>query len=289
MNPSISAHERSGAKAQFMSLADLSTLSREKNLYPKNGSAVRLDGSALLDLMQLNTFAAVETRINDLARAIAGAANRKEKESTMTHALEVAKSATSDHELHYLGSMFINYREVMRALSRNNAIGERTQRILATDSDLSKDPEVRLGLAHNQALTPEVALLILNDNSSSHVENGIAMTAAHKSMSGGKEAQSFADICRELARSYDSLTRSVAITGITDPEVLREIANNNSVILASRELEAVASNKHTPDDVLQDLTKRSFPSVQPFVAISVAAKARSTLAAKNYQPEQYTA
>lgn len=183
--------------------------------------------------------------------------------------------------------MFINHREVMRSLSRNSAIDERTQLMLANDADLSRDKDVRLGLAHNPALTVAAAVLMLHTNSDLHIENGLALTAARKSRSG-VDAEGFASVCKALTGSADSVIRAIAITGVRDPEVLRQIANNNSVILASRELGAVAGNRNTPDDVLADLTKRSFPGVQPFLSISVAAIARNTLANKQYNPENYS-
>jgi hypothetical protein len=113
------------------------------------------------------------------------------------------------------------------------------------------------------------------------------LTAARKALSG-VDAEGFAAVCKALAGSADSVTRAIAITGVRDPEVLRQISNNNSVILAPKELGAVAGNRNTPDDVLADLAKRSFPGIQPFLSITVAAKARNTLANKQYHPENYS-
>lgn len=286
MKASRAAMDAAATTPRFfaMSFDDMANVVREKGLYSKTGAAVQIDGKQLHKLIQLDRLVAMENRINELVYATAKAATSEEKESTMKESIHIASFSTDTHELHYLASMLINHREVMRTLARNPHIDEKTQLILATDLELKNDRETQLGLAHNPALSAVIMAKIINTSDNIHVHQGIALNAVAKARALPHDSD-YADICKQLAGSFDTIMRQTAIPGVRDPEILRKIADNNSVFLAPRELEAVASNHFTPDDVLQDLSKRSFPAVQHILSITVTDKARSTLANKQYQNE----
>lgn len=286
MNPSVVAVEQSmpDSPARFMSLADLSAMFRDQELYPHDGVAVEMPGSAITKAMTLNQLAEVEQYVNDLVIRVKGAESRKLRESVLQESIELATNSKDAFELHYLASMFIHHRDVMRVLARNPHLDERTQLLLATDVDLKRDRQVQLGLAHNPALSDTLMIKMLNGTEDLFVMKGIALNAVHKSQSTHYDSV-YAGICRELCKSYDPVVRQTAISGVRDPAVLRLIAENNSVFLVPRELEAVASNKFTPDDVLESLSKQSFPAIQSMLSITVADRARSTLANKQYAAE----
>lgn len=266
----------------MLSFADVSQRFKERGLYPKDGAAVQVEGGRFADIMRLGTLGEIETHVNDLLVAVRNAKARPVLEERLAQAARMAAVSSDSYELHYLASMFIHHREVMVEVARNKSIDERTQRILATDDSLRRDRAVQVALARNERLHPEVMAIILNGTDDSYVHFAVAENAAKNSLSTRDSTGGYAEICDALSVSYDSAVRQAAIVGIRDPEVLRKIAANNSTFLAPRELEAVAANKHTPDDVLSELSTSSLPRVQPLLGVKVATTARRTLNEKRY-------
>lgn len=285
MNPSNAALMHSQKGMHMVSFGELSQRFKERSLYPKDGRAAHVEGKAFVDLWRLGTAVQVESHINDLVVAVRNAGTHELRDEKMKEAVRIARESTDAFELHYLTSMFIHHRKVMRALARNSHIDEKTQMILATDDELKQDPEIQIGLAHNLILSDAVMVKMLNECENQFVQMGLAWNAASQARSGTANSP-YVKICNMLAKSFDVAVRAEAIGGIRDPEILREVASSNSVFLAPRVLEAVATNDNTPTDVLHDLSVGSMPKLQSMFAIRVAENARRTLASKNHKAAQ---
>lgn len=266
------------------SFEDLSATFREQDIYPTNGLITSVSGKAVADIMGMHTVVAIESRINKLAAAVRDVGSVDVVNSIVGESVVIAKTSRKEHELYYMAGMFINHREVIRALAENPHIDERTQLILINDIELGKDREIQMRLAHNPALSDTSMMKMIDESDDQFVLKGIARNAAFRSKSAHDDTV-YAKICALLSTSPDPILRAVAIPGIKDPTALRQIAANNSVFIAPRDLEAVAGNSYTPDDVLEKLATKGFPALQPIFSIQVAERARLTLESKTHQSE----
>lgn len=267
-----------GKLPEFSPLAMLGQYVREHGLYPRDGVAVKVEGAEVASVLRLQTLQQIENRINVLVDDVRGA--REVREAAVVKALEVAKTATDPYELHYLANMFMYQREVLRAVAKNPQLSERTQFLLASMKELRDDRELQLALAHNPSLCATVMGKILAYSEDIFVLQGIAHNAARQSQLGRADV-GFAEVCKELAQVHWDITLSkAAIPGVTDPALLRQMAEGNSALYAADKLELIAQNPHTPDDVLTKMAETPLARLQHAVGIDYAVKARHTLAAK---------
>lgn len=270
----------------FMSFDALRERFLTRSLYPKDGRATRVEGDRFADMLRIGSLAEIEQRINALLLDVRSAEHGLIKDEKMQAAVSIAANSKDSFELHYLTSMFIHHREVMIALAGNANIGEKTQMVIVNDETLRADSAVQRALAHNPQLREMPMIKLIRASDSPHVLLGVALNAAKRSK-GASTANEYSEVCSALARGlgYDSVVRQAAIEGVRDPEVLRAIAESGSVVMVPRILEAVARNASTPDDVLQEMSSASFPRLQPYLSISVAELAYSTLESKRFEKQ----
>lgn len=267
-----------GKLPQFSPLSMIGGYVRDHGLYPRDGVAVKVEGAEAASVLRLQTLQQIEDRINGLVDDVRGA--RESREAAAGAALEIAETSADPYELHYLANMFMHRREVLRAAARNPQLSERTQFLLASMKELRDDRELQLALAHNPALCSAVMGKMLAYTEDVFVLQGIAHNAARQSQLG-RAAAGFAEVCKELAQVHWDVTLSkAAIPGVTDPAVLRHMAESNSALYAADKLELIAQNPHTPDDVLTKMAETPLARLQHAVGIDYAIKARHTLAAK---------
>jgi len=279
MKPSQAALDHAKKGVHRLSFAALSERLMHRGLFSQDGKAVQLDGQSLQQFMALNHLNSIEGTINSLLVSVRTTKDREIKETLQSGVAKIAIGSTNDYTLEYVASMFLHEKRVMRALASNPHINVKTQLILASTEELRNDKEVQLALAHNPSLDSGVMVKMGNATDDQYVHLALAMNASKRSMAESGISE-FSKICSSLAGSFNSEVRKTAISGIKDPESLRKFANNNSVFLMPRELEVVAKNPHTPDDVLEALAS-SMPKMQTFFSIHVAEHARSTLQAKH--------
>lgn len=280
-------------KEPFMvSFADLSVRFKERGIYPRDGRAVQVDGAQLLNTRSPAAHIQnYEDRINKLLIAVREAVAfkptaflRSEQggRDSLEAAEKIAYVSRDPSELRYLAAMFINHRQVIQALASNPNIDEHTQRRLVTDPMIKNDVEVQRTLASNRGLKGGVMEIMLRESADSYVHREIAENAAQHSRAA---EGAYTAICEALTKSGDSAIRQFAIGGVRDPGLLREIANSRSAFLAPRELEAVADNPFTSDDVLMLMASSGIPALQPVFSINVAKKARMSMAARSYHAD----
>lgn len=284
MNPSLQARERA-ATSGFMNFEELSLHFRENDLSPKDGRFHRVEGKKVAAVLGMETFKEVEAEINEMVFAIKNSVSQAEVSASLDDAIVAAEGSTDPFQLSYLASMFIHHREVMRAVARNQHIDEGTQMILASDLELRRDKAVQMALGGNPSLIASVARKMIMGNTDPYVENAITATVSKKSVTGPVDSE-FAQLCKELARFYDPLTRATALKGVQDPEVLRIAADSNSLILGSKDLEAVATNKFTPDDVLAELSNRRVLGLPNSVTIKARNQLQRRTQTENYSPQE---
>lgn len=274
-NSAIEAAQR----PRMVSFAELGSIFAENRLNPVDGRVAVVPGHKFVDLMRLGTLKDVEARINELLVEVRAAPTPHVRDARLGKAIESATNETDAYTLFYLTSMFIDQRPVMRKLATNPNIDARTQQILLTDPELKNDRAVQLALARNPSLTAENMRTLVSSSDDRFVHLAVALNAATRSQKLGRVSE-FSMICDALAASAEPAVRQAAIGGMRDPDRLRQYAANNSVYLVPREIEAVARNACTPDDVLANLSKSALPAVQSLLAIRVAEYARSTLQSK---------
>ncbi|WP_454727705.1 MULTISPECIES: hypothetical protein [Cupriavidus] len=239
---------------RFMSFADMRQLALGENLIPADGAAVVVPGERFTAFAGLDDLTQMESRINELKVEVMLAAKPAVAE-VLRPTILIAETSTHPHELQYLQAMFIHHRQVLRALAVNKHLPEQTQRVLATDTLLKDDKSLQRLLASNPALTSSVMQAMWSETDDSIVQVRISENAAQQGKLYDGE-NDFARLCEAFYQSSaDRSVRLAAIEGIRDPELLRRIASTNDVTFGAAELTAIAANRHTPDDVLNTLTK----------------------------------
>ena len=281
MNPSLSIADFSnGPQPMFLSFQQMGQLVRTKRLTADRG--LRVEGRALVDLASVQRMIEAEDAINRLVLKVKNPDNRKDKSLATERALRMAKDSTSGHELNYLASMFINQPQVLRALAKNPNLSEDTQRMLVNDAKTSGDIHVVRALAGNPAVKPDLMRDILKapEFEDDIVHHQVAANAAQKAHIARDREDPYVKLCDQLAdTTYNNGLRLVVIPGVRNPEVLRKIADTRDNVLGAAELEAVASNMHTPSDVLRKMADVS-PArrvMQAMFGVTVAQKAARTL------------
>jgi hypothetical protein len=275
----------------FVSFDALSAIFRDQRLYPTDGVALEVPGERLAELLPADHLAEVEGRVNTLLEAVRGLDRSQsgpeftESTEKLTEALELAKNSKDEHELHYLASMFINERMVLRQLAKSPDLGEHTMLMLATVPELKQDRQIQLALAHNPALSDALMIKMIKETQDPFVINGIALNAVRRSLFIHDD-NAYVRICEDLAKAADPTLRRLAISGVRSPELLRSIATDRPLMVTSRELEAVAGNKYTPDDVLNGMANKRWEVIDLVMGIDTADRARSTLANKRYERER---
>lgn len=262
----------------FKPLGEIGAYVRERGLYPRDGQMVQAEGGDIAGILRLSSLQQIEDRINKLAAEMREA--RKQLESALEQTLAIADSSSDPYEIHYMASMFMHQREVVRALVKNPRLSERTQLLIASDMELRKDREVQLGLAHNPALSANVMAKMAAYTTDSFVLHGIALNASRQAQLSHDD-NGYAEICKQIALVHfdDSLSKA-AIPGVRDPEALRQIANSHSTLLAADKLALIAQNPHTPDDVLEQMAQSPMARLEYALGFDLSGKARHTLAAK---------
>jgi len=275
----------------FVTFAQLSETFRADRLYPTDGVALAVPGEDLAGLLPADHLAAVEARVNRLLAGVRGldraASGPEFTESAekLSETMALANNSRDEHELHYLASMFIHERIVMRQLAKSPYLSERTMLLLATDSELKADRQIQLALAHNPALSDTLMVKLVQETQDPFVLNGIALNAVRQSLFSHDE-NAFTRLCEDLAKAADPVVRRLAIAGVRSPELLRAIGSERPLMVTSRELEAVAANKYTPDDVLETMARKRWEVIDLVMGNDIADRARSTLANKRYELER---
>lgn len=254
---------------------------RERGLSPTAGRAVSVAGKDVAGLLQAQSMQEIEERVNGLLAAVRAAPADKDPE--LQRSASAASAATDSYELHYMASMFVHQRAVIRALAKNPHLSERTQLQIAMDPDLITDREVALSLAHNPALSARVMRTLLARTDDRFVWQGVARNAAGQSRrSLGPD--DFSAICEEMVGSWEDSVAKVAIPGIKSGDMLRTMYDQCSVLSSPDRLLLIAQNPSTPDDVLDKMTNSPFAGMQRLVGITVPEQARLTLATKRQAP-----
>lgn len=267
-----------GKLPKFASLATIGHYVREHGLYPRDGRMDKIEGNDMSSLMRLETLQQIEDRINGLVSELRQA--RERHEVALDRAMKIADTSTDPYELHYLVNMFLHQKEVLRAAARNPHLSEKTQLLIVSMTELRRDRELQLSLAHNASLCAMVMGKMLGYTQDVFVLQGVAHNAARQAQANPAD-RDFAAICKELALvPWDVTLAKAAIPGVKDAEVLRKLAEGNTAVYGADKLALVAQNPHTPDDVLAKLAETPLARVQHAVGIDYAIKARHTLAAK---------
>lgn len=279
MKPSaIAENFGNGRLPVFMGLSAVGPYVRQRGLYPRDGVMVEARGRDVASLLRLQSLQQIEERINTLAHQMRVA--RERFESALGETLEIANTSVDPYEIHYMASMFMHQREVLRALAKNPNISERTQFLLVENPLSRKDREIQLSLAHNPSLVAPVMTKMLSYCEDAFVLHGVALNAARQSRLAHGDTP-YADICKQLAVVHSDATLArAAIPGVKDPETLRQLADIAGPLLASDKLEAIAENLHTPDDVLERMMKSPFARLEFAFGTDIAGKARHSLAVK---------
>lgn len=265
-----------GSLPKFASTSVLRHYVREHGLYPRDGQIAEVEGASLSQVLRLQTLQQIEDKINRLVNEMQQ--TKRQHESALSRAIEIANTSTDPYELHYMAHMFMHEKTVLRAVAKNPNLSEKTQFMIASLRDFRKDRQLQLNLAHNPALSSKVMERMLSIEDV-FVLQGLAHNAVRKSKDLGDPG--CAEICKKIALvQWDDTLCKAAIPGVRDPEVLRYIADTNSAIFAAGKLEMVAQNIHTPTDVLEKLSKSMFAMVQHEFGMDYVTQARHTLALK---------
>jgi hypothetical protein len=260
-----------------MSFEALSLLVRDRALYPRDGKIVHADGEDLANrVVRAQGMQQAENRINALVYEMKSV--KRSHRETQEKALDIAENSTDPYELHYLANMFADQKEVMRALSRNQHLAVKTQTLIVRNPTTNRDRETLMNLAHNPSITAETMDALIDVSDDPFVLQGVALNAVRRSRE--TDGLPYATICNFLARHPDYTLSKAAVAGVKDPELLREIVDNNSLLLSPAKLGEVARNPHTPDDVLERMSTQGLPSLQRSLGFDVADNARHTLEVK---------
>lgn len=261
MKASLAAHLlaptlESGGDIKHVSFDELRDFAIGAQLVPADGTAVVVPGERLAQLAPLDQLEAIESRINGLRMEVTLAA-KPDKNAALRQSVHIAETSQHPHELHYLLAMFIHHKEVLRALAANKNLAEADQRQLAMNAELAKDKGLQRVLAANPALSASVMRTMLATTDDSMVQLRVAENAAKQALTYDGE-NDFAVISESLLKeSFDGWVRIAAIEGVRDPELLRDIATTHDNVFGARERAAVAANRYTPPDVLEDMTSAS--------------------------------
>lgn len=270
-----------GKLPKFASITIIGHYVREHGLYPRDGQMQKVEGQEISSMLRLQTLQQIEDQINNLVGEMRQASKRHGE--VMEKALELASTSSDPYELHYMALMFMHEKAVLLEVVKNPNLSEKTQFLIASLSEFRKDRQVQLGLAHNPSLCSTVMEKMMGYTEDVFVLQGIAHNATRKAKLANNDSVGFAKICGQIALvQWDDTLSKAAIPGVTDPEVLRQIAENNSVIFAAEKLEMVAQNIHTPTEILERMSKTPAPlaRIQHEVGIDFSTQARHTLAVK---------
>jgi len=275
MKLSLSAAMFRDRVPQFMTFDALSHFVREHGLYPKDGKIVHADGKDLASRVTgVDGMQQAESRINALVYEIKNV--QRSHRETVKKTVSLAENTADPYELHYMAGMFAEQKEVMRAVAKNQNVSPQTQILIARNPLINQDRETLMNLAHNPSITADSMGVLIEVANDPFVLHGVALNAVHRSHSE-KEGRLYADICGFLAKDQDYTLSKAAIAGVKDPDLLREIADNNSLIFSPSKLGEVAKNQHTPDDVLERMSSHGLPALQRTLGYDVADYARHTL------------
>jgi len=263
-------------RVRFLTAPEISGVARERGIYARDGRTLQLTAEDIKRTLSAKSSSEIERRINSL---VVDLKMGQEREAALSDSVRLATTSKDPFDLHYMAGMYRHHREVLRALAKNPNLSENTQRVLYTQASRDGDREVLLGLAHNPVLAAGMMEQMLNKVDDPFVRQGLAQNAARQARQIEGDSP-FAQMCAQLSMFNDDVLAKTAIAGVKSPEVLREIVNTHSLLLAPDKLEAVAQNPNTPDDVLQRLAQTRFPSLQPMLGIQVASRAREALSSR---------
>lgn len=258
MKASLAAQELVSpvGEPRFVTFDEMRGIAVFRDLTPTDGSAVVIDGAAFRDFFPLEDLEAVEARINALRTDVVLASNQA-KSPALSKAVQIAQDSEHGHELNYLLGMFIHHKEVLRELAKNRSLPVDAQRRLVSDPELVKDKQLQRVLARNPALSAEAMRTMLAATDDSLVQVYLAENAAEQSSHLGTDNE-YTRIAESLVEnSFTRLVRIAALPGVRSEDLLRKIADTHDTLLGAPELAAVASNRHTPADVLQRLEQPS--------------------------------
>lgn len=280
MKLSLAAAHFVGKLPRFMSFDSLSQFVRERGLYPADGKMMLAEGQDLSKLLRMQNMQQIESRINALVFDMKNA--QRNQRETLRRTSAIAEKSTDPYELHYLAGMFASKRAIIRAIAKNQTLSRETQILIARNPEMNKDRETLMNLAHNPSVTEEAMEVLIEVADDPFVLHGVALNASMRSQAAPGDTP-YAAICAFLAKDSDYTLSKAAVPGVRDPDVLREIVENNSLIFSPEKLAAVAKNPHTPDDVLEQMSTRGLPQLQRALGYDVADLARHTLEIKKQQ------
>lgn len=279
-----------GKLPRFGTASEVGHYVREFGLYPRDGQMQAVEGAELGRLLQFQTLQQIEDRINELSAQMRQA--KPLREEALGKAMELAESSNDAYELHYMANMFMQQKEVLRAIAKNPILSEKTQLLLVSLPEVRQDRQVQLNLAHNPAMCSTALEKMVSYTEDAFVLQGIAHNASRQSLATLDDT-AFAGICKQLASvlSDDTLCKA-AIPGVKDPELLRSLADNNNAFFAADKLALIAQNIYTPTDVLERMASNPLARPQHVLGIDYSVKARHTLALQRQQqlvaePESY--
>jgi len=267
----------------FLGVGDLGRFIREKGLSTANGFALSVPGEHVRAAVRGETMYEIEQRSNALLVALR--ASFQKNEDVLEQTLALVDSTRDPYELHYMASMFLHQRAVMRALAKHPQLSEKTQLQIAMDGDLNQDREILLGLAHNTALTSQSMRMVLSKTQDARIWQGVARNAAFQARRLAAPME-FTTLCEDLSESIDDGVATAAISGIKSAELLRGLYQRNNSLLSPERLEKIAENPNTPDDVLEKMSTSAFTGVQRLVGMTFPEQARMTLATRRQQSSQ---
>lgn len=270
---------RGEGSAPFLGLDELSHYVKTHRLYPADGQAVSADANGVRALMASRSVAEVNARLNNLALLV----QTSDDNALVLEKLSNEVSASTDpYELDRMAGMFMTRRDILRRLAANPNLPEITQENVLRWSE--GDREVMRRLAINPALTPKVAAQIIDHpQRDAFAAQSVAEQAAQRArLERGKGG--FTDLCKQLSRFQDSALAATAISGVMDPDFLRQIVKGMTSLLSPNEISAVAGNIHTPKDVLQHLAKHLLPDAIVPRHVKVARQTLSRLESLESSP-----